>query len=582
MITPTTEGSNGDGDRRGFRAMFAASQKHEGEGGGGGSSSSNLGSGGKLIVDLRESFRKLESSHRLSMTSCGSDLGQLYLSSPEVYAVRMPCGPGDDVQVSRRVSSWLIHAADPYGRRRSFRRISTYERFLDYSDAMDDIHESDEERIMVIEEETGDHVDNEVYDNEACATTTKMRRPTSFGRRHSPKRMFNSPSVVVPTFMTLDLILGVSLSLFDSNLLKNVPGFRFPLCYALTQKLTNAVASLALIFISRRWKAEKTTMRRRTANTTDGGSEEALTSMTEFPSARSLRRHATPLAAVALAQSISASFANRALLSIPLSLFKVCLMCGPIFVALMTSAMGGTIAHSRGRSLALSMIGVGACRAVYAEAGGADDPRSIMIGAGYALGASAFSGLGLVMSGLLMHHREGVEERSAGDVGDTEATGMLDGKREANNAADAELNPLSLLFYLSCGQVLMLGAYLCPRDTFSLQLDGDGEGLIERNGGELAEFIFYFIDDPFTAIYYLSTGSVMSLSLAVITFILVNKTSPVATSLLGNVRSIATVFVSSLVFGGGAGLGSIFGYTLTLAGGIVYALSALRDNGPPS
>ena len=62
--------------------------------------------------------------------------------------------------------------------------------------------------------------------------------------------------------------------------------------------------------------------------------------MTGLPSARSLCRHAAPLAAVALAQVISASFANRALQSIPLPFFKVCLMCGPIFVALVTSAMG--------------------------------------------------------------------------------------------------------------------------------------------------------------------------------------------------------------------------------------------------
>ncbi len=82
-------------------------------------------------------------------------------------------------------------------------------------------------------------------------------------------------------------------------------------------------------------------------------------------------------------------------------------------------------------------------------------------------------------------------------------------------------------------------------------------------------------------------GSAMSLSLAVLTFVFVNRTSPVATSLLGNVRSIATVFVSSLVFGnagggGGAWPGSILGYTLTLAGGLVYALAALGNDRIPS
>jgi hypothetical protein len=188
-----------------------------------------------------------------------------------------------------------------------------------------------------------------------------------------------------------------------------------------------------------------------------------------------------------------------------------------------------------------------------------------------------------------MHRREGGgdDEGSDGDdVGGAAAGGMSNGK--ANTAeADAELNPLSLLFYLSCSQVLMLGAYLCPWDDFFTQLgEAEGEGRMEEKVGEFAEFTIYFVEDPSTAIYYLSMGSAMSLSLAVLTFVLVNRTSPVATSLLGNVRSIATVFVSSLVFGnaggGGAGPGSILGYTLTLAGGLVYALAALGNDRIPS
>ena len=46
--------------------------------------------------------------------------------------------------------------------------------------------------------------------------------------------------------------------------------------------------------------------------------------------------------------------------------------------------------------MALGLIRIRACRAVYAKAGGADNPRYIMEGTGYALGASAFGGIGLV------------------------------------------------------------------------------------------------------------------------------------------------------------------------------------------
>jgi hypothetical protein len=188
-----------------------------------------------------------------------------------------------------------------------------------------------------------------------------------------------------------------------------------------------------------------------------------------------------------------------------------------------------------------------------------------------------------------MHRRGGGGDGGSSggdDVSGAAAGGVSDGKTNSVEADAAELNPLSLLFYLSCGQVLMLGAYLCPRDVFSTQLgEAEGEERIEEKVGEFAEFTIYFIEDPPTAIYYLAMGSVMSLSLAILTFVLVNRTSPVATSLLGNVRSIATVFVSSLIFGnagGGAGPGSILGYTLTLAGGLVYALAALGNDRTPS
>jgi hypothetical protein len=281
-------------------------------------------------------------------------------------------------------------------------------------------------------------------------------------------RLLKSPAVVVPSMMILDLILGVSLSLYDSNLLRNVPG---------------ALASLLLICISRRWEVEYLARRHPPAH----GNDKAVTSttMTVLPSARSLRRHATPLAAVALAQAISASFTNRALQSIPLPLFKVCLMCGPIFVALVTSVLGGTtgVDYAGGRLLALGLIGAGAIRAVFAEAGSADDPRGVMAGAGCALGASAFSGMGLMLSGVRMHRREGGnEEGSEGDDvgGGAAAGGMSNGKANAVER-DAELNPLSLLFYLSCMQVLMLGAYLCPWDVFSTHLgEAEGEVRIEK------------------------------------------------------------------------------------------------------
>jgi len=231
---------------------------------------------------------------------------------------------------------------------------------------------------------------------------------------------------------------------------------------------------------------------------------------------------------------------------------------------------------------ALSLIGIGACRAVYAESESADNPRYIMMGAGYALAASAFSGIGLVLSSVLMHHqgeKDDDEEdgndkgRAKNDYGPTTIE-----KKNQSNSENVELNPLSLLFYLSCEQVVMLSAYLFPWDVL---ITSQEEGVSETAGEEVSEFaafLIYMKDNPWRLLSYLMIGSIMSLCLAVLTFVLVNRTSPVATSLLGNVRSIATVGISSIVFGGsGHSTAAAFGYTLTLMGGVVYGMEALRN-----
>ena len=535
-------------------------------------------------TSLRKSLRRLDSSNRLSITCSGSDLGQLYLSSPEtdtpslVNANRSykslksneswgnitldSSGSSDDILHQQRSSSssssWL-HAADFYGRRRSFRRHSSYARFLDI-DVMSDIVEEDDfneddmemKSLLIEEADTDEH---------GIDTWSKLRRCW---------RWCKSPLVVVPAMMVLDLVLGVSLSLYDSNLLRNVPGFHFPLTYALVQKMTNAIASLVLIYLSRKWEMDER-RKMQAANRPIDGHQDGLA---EMPSLKTFRYHASSLTAVALVQTFSSAFANEALQEIPLPLFKVVLMCGPIFVAFITTIMEGQI-YSRGRLFALLLIGFGAGRAVYAEAEKADNPRQILVGAGYALGASAASAIALVLSSVLMH-------KDDENVDDDEESEVDISKGSDSSKVEKELNPLSLLFYLSCEQVMMLSFYLAL-DAF----DGTTMEQPQRPEelSEFAAFLVYFADDPQRTIFYLSIGSILSLTLAVLTFVLVNCTSPVATSLLGNVRSISTVAISSIIFQGVAGRdggsgGGLFGpaaagYLLSLAGGVAYALAAL-------
>lgn len=432
-------------------------------------------------------------------------------------------------------------STDGKGALKRVRRLSSYANFLDEN--LSDIAESDEdeERMVLLEDSTDGHTADEYRTSKGSTTAIRCLRK------------MKSPSVVVPTMMIVDLILGVSLSLYDSNLLRNVPGFRFPLVYAFTQKLTNALASLVLICLSRRWEGQARESRRNMKGKILPEDEGPLM---ELPSVKAFRQHLIPLSAVALVQTISAAFANKALQVIPLPLFKVCLMCGPIFVAFITSIVEGQL-YSKGRMFALSLIGIGACRAVYSEAEGADNPRYIMQGAMFALGASAFGGISLVLSSVLMHNKQEEDEDQ-------------DEKTAETKDVEVELNPLSLLFYLSCEQVLMLSGFLCLQQ-------GEEEG---GGPGEFAAFTIYFAENPTTAIFYLMTGSMMALCLAVLTFVLVNRTSPVAASLLGNVRSISTVAISSALSGNtsGGGLfgsGAFVGYSLTLAGGVAYAVAAL-------
>ena len=476
-------------------------------------------------------------------------------------SINSSSGSHDD---SSNSSSWL-HAADLYGRRRSYRRMSSYARFLDL-DVMSDIQEEDDyndndvemKSLLIEEADTDEH---------GIDTLSKLRRWW---------RWCKSPIVVVPAMMALNLVLGVSLSLFDSNLLRNVPGFRFPLTYALVQKLTNAIASLILIYMSRKWEMDA---RRKFTTANRQIDEDGLP---ELPSLKTFRHHASSLTAVAIVQTFSSAFANEALGLIPLPLFKVVLMCGPIFVAFITTIMEGQI-YSRGRRFALLLIGFGAGRAVYAEAEKADNPRQILQGAGYGLGASAFSAVALVLSSVLMHTDN--ENDDAEESGEEERFLSKETDNDNKSKAEIELNPLSLLFYLSCQQVMMLSFYL-TLDTLD---SANTEQSHVEEMSELAAFKIYFAENASQTMFYLLLGSLLSLTLAVLTFALVNCTSPVATSLLGNVRSISTVAISSLVFEGvtarsGETSDGLFnsaaaGYVLSLTGGVVYAVAALaKDN----
>ena len=177
--------------------------------------------------------------------------------------------------------------------------------------------EEEEERMLLIEETT-----------DTVPELSKRRRNYCC----SCTRLLTNQAVIVPLLMLIDLMLGVSLSIYDSNLLRNVPNFNFPLCYALVQKLTNAVASLVLICLSRKWERDSSLSKQQQQSSVVKKSSSANppphpAPTIELPSLPTFKQHVIPLSAVALFQTISSSFANESLTIIPLQLFKVCLMC---------------------------------------------------------------------------------------------------------------------------------------------------------------------------------------------------------------------------------------------------------------
>jgi len=185
---------------------------------------------------------------------------------------------------------------------------------------MSNINEGDDEEVeerMLLIEETTDTPELSKRRKNYCCSCTRL--------------LTNNQAVIVPLLMLIDLLLGVSLSIYDSNLLRNVPNFNFPLCYALVQKLTNAIASLVLICLSRKWERDSLLSKQqqssvaKKSSSANPPSHPVLTII--LPSLKIFKQHVIPLSAVALFQTISSSFANESLTIIPLQLFKVCLMC---------------------------------------------------------------------------------------------------------------------------------------------------------------------------------------------------------------------------------------------------------------
>jgi len=101
------------------------------------SSTNSSGSRRSLLLkksSISKSLRRLESSNRLNYScNSGTELSQLYLSSPEDDTAVSGNGSNISSGGGRRRSSTWYESADLYGRRKSFRRLNSYARFLGMS-----------------------------------------------------------------------------------------------------------------------------------------------------------------------------------------------------------------------------------------------------------------------------------------------------------------------------------------------------------------------------------------------------------------------------------------------------------------
>ena len=198
------------------------------------------------------------------------------------------------------------------------------------------------------------------------------------------------------------------------------------------------------------------------------------------------------------------------------------LLCGPLFVVLMSMHFERGAAVSRWKLLALSGLGLGAVVAC------ASQPRlsfDVVLGIAMGLASTTVGAAGVVLSGVLL--------------------------------SDGDLAPLSLLFYLSPIQAAIAGVTL----PFT----------------EAAPFLRWSVNNFGSAVCRVGIGALMQFGVQMATFSTVQRTNAVAASILGNLKSVLTIALSVALLGTHLSPSCAFGYASSIASGCLYTAITVRE-----
>ena len=316
--------------------------------------------------------------------------------------------------------------------------------------------------------------------------------------------------------------LSIGLNFYNSFLLRNVPGFKFPVIYTAVHMVTSFLGSTVLIVFF-------------------GAATVSFAQMRE-----SLLR----IALLALLRVASITTNNWSLEYIDLTLNKVIKASAPVFTVAL-SVLWERKVYSARKIAALGVLALGTMLSCLSRDASAESFTGVVL----ALVSAAVGGSSLVVSAMLLGRGSGAPLRPHPSAPT---------RRRLTPApvvvARAGLGPVALLFYFSPIQTAVLGALI----PFT----------------ELAKFVEWAKGENLgSAIGYILVGALLSFGFNIMGFILVKNTSSVTAAMLGNLKIVIVIVFAAALMGAAAEPVNIVGYCFSVLAACSYTGISLDERG---
>ena len=320
--------------------------------------------------------------------------------------------------------------------------------------------------------------------------------------------------------------LSIGLNFYNSFLLRNVPGFKFPVIYTAVHMVTSFLGSTVLIVFF-------------------GAATVSFAQMRE-----SLLR----IALLALLRVASITTNNWSLEYIDLTLNKVIKASAPVFTVAL-SVLWERKVYSARKIAALGVLALGTMLSCLSRDASAESFTGVVL----ALVSAAVGGSSLVVSAMLLGRGSGAPLRPRHPPPSPPPN-----RRRLTPApvvvARAGLGPVALLFYFSPIQTAVLGALI----PFT----------------ELAKFVEWAKGENLgSAIGYILVGALLSFGFNIMGFILVKNTSSVTAAMLGNLKIVIVIVFAAALMGAAAEPVNIVGYCFSVLAACSYTGISLDERG---